>query len=202
MRPGGRPFPLRLFPVALLFLLAACQKDPTPPAQQPPLDFNAEIQRGWSLYRNHQYAEAEATFRGLVEGFPHESEPLVGRGWCEVETDSLDLAIRLFQTAIEMEALPDAFAGIAVTASALGRDSLAVAAAHEITDPSYLFIGDPYLGYQRIVYLRALGEFHLRRWQDCYDSLLILRSWLEIDLDDYDFREQLMAALESLRGTG
>ena len=82
----------------------------------------------------------------------------------------------------------------------MGMDSVAVAATSWATDPSWVFVGDADFGHRDIVYIRALGEFHLRRYANCYASLLILIPNLRIDLEAFDFREDLFAALESLRG--
>ena len=74
------------------------------------------------------------------------------------------------------------------------------AASRAATDPLWVFVGGHDLGYRDLVFIKALGEFHLRRYEDCYASLLILIPDLRIDLDAFDFREELFSALESLRG--
>ena len=99
-----------------------------------------------------------------------------------------------------MHVLRDLLLYMAVAASALGRDSLAVEMASRCTDDSYIFIGNPDFTYTDIVYIRALGEFHLRRYEDCYASLMILYPELAVDMEAYDFREQLFVELQRLRG--
>jgi len=194
-----RPQRFSLVFTALLLVLPACDDGGGIVPPPPTIDRNQEILLGWNLFRATDYSGAAIHFARLVEHFPDATEGYVGLGWCEIELEDLPLAIVYFEKATRLADDPDGFAGLAVAASALGRDSLAVEAAAWFTDEQYLFIGDPTLGFTDLVYIRALGQFHLRRYEDCYASLRILRSWLEIDMDAYDFREQLFSQLRLLR---
>jgi hypothetical protein len=198
MRPRHEPF--RFGWVLIALLLIACGEEKAPPApQEPPPDLNEQTQKGWDLFRSHDYPASASTFRGLIEAFPSAPDPYVGLGWCQVEMDSLPQALVLFSQALRFEEQPDAVAGLAVVASALGRDSLAVDAASRLSDSGYIFVGNPAFGYRQVIYLLALGQYHLLRYQECYASLRILDPNLDVDLDAWDFREQILAALEALR---
>lgn len=187
-----------LHPWILILLLASCGTNRNLVPQEPPVDRNQKIDRAWALFVAGDYAEARAIFEEIIDHFPDDAAGHVGRGWCAVETDSLDLAYTSFQTSLQLADDPDGIAGLAVAASALGIDSVAVAAASRVGE-DYQFSKIPSLDYRDLVFIRALGEFHLRRYVDCYASLRILNPSLQIDLDEYDFREQLFAALESIR---
>jgi tetratricopeptide (TPR) repeat protein len=191
-------FWLGLIVICLLVFLA-CDDESGVVPQPPQIDRNHELQRGWSLFRMKDYDAAAVHFDAVVEHFPDAADGYIGLGWCEIERDHLELALDHLQTADRLANEPDAIAGIAVAASALGLDSLAVEAASRCTDDSYLFIGDPDVGYTDLVYIRALGEFHLLRYEDCYASLRILDRNLEIDMEAYDFREQLFRELQRMR---
>ena len=182
----------------LCLLLPACNDEGELVPQTPWFDRNHEIQQGWSLFRMADYDGAAVHFDRVIEHFPDAADGYIGLGWCEIERDQLEHALVLLETAIGLADEPDAIAGTAVAASALGRDSLAVEAASMCTDDSYLFIGNPDLRYTDLVYIRALGEFHLRRYEECYASLRILDNNLEIDFEAYDFREQLFNELQDL----
>ena len=182
-------------------LLASCAQESAFVPQETPIDPEHEIQRGWALFRERDYRGAMVPFGGVAEQFPSAPGGHVGLGWCRVEIDSLEAALRDFRTAERLGGDADGHAGLAVTASALGLDSLAVAAAERVEDPAYQFTGDPEFGYTDLLYIRALGLFHLARYADCYATLRMIDPSLSIDLDAYDFREQLFLALQSLRGT-
>lgn len=195
--------PLTCWPclmVLCLLLFSACNDEGGVVPQPPLIDRNHELQQGWYLFRITDYIGAAVHFDRIVEHFPDAADGYIGLGWCETERDELDRALDYFETANRLADEPDAIAGTAVAASALGRDSLAVEMASRCTDDSYIFIGNPELTYTDLVYIRALGEFHLRRYDDCYASLRILRPSWEIDMQAYDFREQLFAELQHLRG--
>ena len=185
--------------LCLLAFLACGDKEEIVP-QPPQIDRNHEIQQGWSLFRMSDYDAAAVHFETVVEHFPDAADGHIGLGWCEIERDHLGPALEHLETADRLAYEPDAIAGIAVVASALGLDSLAVESASRCTDNSYLFIGNPDLSYTDLVYIRALGEFNLLRYEDCYASLRILDTDLEIDMEAYDFREQLFSELQRMRG--
>jgi hypothetical protein len=198
MRHGDRS--IRVAWILLFLAIASCGKEAAPPApEEPPLDLNAQTQKGWDFFRNGAYSSSATVFRQLIDLFPDAPAPYVGLGWCDVERDSLQAALELFEHALRLDEEVDALAGTVVTASALALDSLAVEASYRIRGTDYIFQGNPQFGYPQVVYLRALGEFHLLRWTDCYASLRILDPELDIDLTAWDFREQLFAALEGLR---
>ena len=198
MRPGHGS--IRLAWIFLLLAIVSCGKENAPPApQEPPLDLNEQTQKGWDFFRSGGYSSSAAVFRQLIDLFPDAPAPYVGLGWCDVERDSLQAALELFDHALRLDEEDDALAGTVVTASALALDSLAVDAAYRIHETNYIFHGNPRFGYLQIVYLRALGEFHLLRWTGCYASLRILDPELDIDLAAWDFREQLFAAFEGQR---
>jgi tetratricopeptide (TPR) repeat protein len=179
--------------------LVACKDEGGVDPQPPLIDRNYEIQQGWSLFRMTDYDGAAIHFDRIIEHFPDAADGYIGLGWCEIQQDQLELALGHLETANRLAEEPDAIAGTAVAASALGRDSLAVEAASRCTDESYIFIGNPELTYFDLVYIRALGQFHLRRYEDCYASLRILNSSLDIDMEAFDFREQLFAHLQYIR---
>lgn len=184
----------------LLLTIVACGQESAPPEpQEPPLDLNEQTQKGWDLFRSGGYSASAGVFRDLITLFPDAPAPYVGLGWCDVERDSLRAAIDLFDQALRLDEESDALAGVVVAASALALDSIAVDAAYRIHRTDYIFQGNPQFGYPQVVYLRALAEFHLLRWADCYASLRILDPELGIDLTALDFREQLFAALDGLR---
>lgn len=192
--------PIRWICILPFLAIVSCAGERTRPApQEPPLDLNEMIQQGWDLFRAGAIPESAGIFRQLIVEFPDAPIPYTGLGWCEVDQDSLPAALDLFAHALRLNEENDALAGTAVTASALALDSLAVDAAYRIHQTDYVFQGDPRFGYTQVIYLRALGEFHLLRWADCYASLRILDPELDIDLAAWDFREQLFAALEGLR---
>ncbi len=184
----------------LLLLTPSCSHKGGGTPQEPAIDLNEELQRAWGQFRARDFPSATVSFRLLTRSFPDAAEPRAGLGWCQIVVDSLDDAYASFTLAGGMSGDAETRAGIAVAASAMGRDSIAVAAASTATDPLWIFVGDPEFGYADLVYIKALGEFHLRRYEDCYASLLILIPDLRIDLAAFDFREDLFAALESLRG--
>lgn len=185
---------------ALFLLIPACGEDNNVvPVEQPP-DLNEEIQVGWALYHEGDYPAAATQFERVIEHFPDSADGYVGLGWCEIELDHPETALVSLETAIRLGDNSDGVAGLAVVASALGRDSIAVEAASSISDETYLFIGNPRFGYTDLVYIRALGEFHLTRYEDCHESIKILDPDFEIDFDAYDFREHLFLKLERLRG--
>ena len=183
-----------------LLLFPACGDDGGVVPQETPIDVDHEIQQGWALFRARDFTGAAIHFRLVVQESPDAADGYIGLGWCEIEADSLSRAYATLETATRLDDDPDGLAGIAVAASALGRDSVAVAAASSITDTGYLFTGDQSFGYTDLVYIRALGEFHLRRYEECCASLRILKPDLVIDLDAYYFREQIFIALSLLRG--
>jgi tetratricopeptide (TPR) repeat protein len=186
--------------LAVLFLiLSACSDESRVAPQEPPLDRSYENQQGWSLFRSTDIQGAAIHFNRLVEHFPDAADGYLGLGWCEIELDRLEQAIAYLETAIRLSDEPDAFAGLAVAASALGRDSVAVDAASRFNNVEYLFLGDPEFGFTDLVYIRALGQFHLLRYEDCYASIQILRPSFEIDMSAYDFRTQLFRQLQYLR---
>ncbi len=188
--------------LCLLVLLAlpACSDDGRIVAQEPTVDENEEIQRGWALFRARDFTSAADRFRLVIETSPDAAPGYVGLGWCEIETDSLPNAYKTLDRAVTLSDDPDGFAGLAAAASALGRDSTAVEASLQITDENYLFTGDPSFSYTDLVFIRALGLFHLLRYEDCLEALQILNPFLEIDLGAFDFREQLFKELQELRG--
>jgi tetratricopeptide (TPR) repeat protein len=183
----------------LLVWLPACGEEGFTP-QDAPIDPDLEIQIGWAHFRSREYVEALARFSRLVREIPDAADGHIGAGWCRLELDSLEAAIVSLSTATLLSDNADGYAGLAVAASALGQDELAVTAAEAVVDETYVFLGDPTFTYTDLVYIRALGQFHLLRWEDCYRSLLILWPDLEIDLSAFDFRDRLFAALEQLRG--
>jgi hypothetical protein len=189
-----------LLGVFLLVSLPGCSHDKGTP-QEPSVDFREELDLAWGQFRAHDYSASAVSFRLLLRRFPDTTEPRVGLGWCELATDSLADAFETFQDAGGLRGGVDALAGLAVAASAMGQDSIAVeAASRAATDPLWVFVGGHDLGYRDLVFIEALGEFHLRRYEECYASLRILIPDLRIDLDAFDFREDLFSALESLRG--
>ncbi len=193
------PFAPLLGGLLFVLVLPCCSpKGGTP--QEPAIDFNEELQRAWSQFRAHDFPAASVSFRLLSRRFPEAPEGRIGLGWCQVVADSLGAAYTSFGLAGGLRGDADAVAGIAVVASAMGWDSIAVEASSKATDPTWLFGGDPEFGYRDLVFIKALGEFHLLRYEDCYATLLILIPNLRIDLGAFDFREELFAALESLRG--
>jgi hypothetical protein len=161
---------------------------------------NEELQRAWGQFRARDFPKAMVSFRLLSRRFPDAAEPRVGIGWCQIVADSLEDAYATLELAGGVQGDADTRAGIAVVASAMGQDSIAVAAASTASDPLWIFVGDPEFGYDDLLFIKALGEFHLRRYEECYASLLVLIPELRIDLEAYDFREDLFAALEALRG--
>ncbi len=185
--------------LAILSTLSCSSKTAAPAPQEPPLDLNEQTQKGWDLFRSRNYTSSASVFRRLIVAFPDAPAPYIGLGWCDVERDSLNQALDLFEHSLRLDSQVDALSGVVVSASALGRDSLAVHAAYQVRDTGYVFDGRPTFGYAQVVYLRALGEFHLLRWEDCYASLRILDPELDVDLAAWDFREQLFAALQALR---
>ena len=193
-------FRLGLTVICLPVFLLACSDDGGIVPQPPQIDRNHELQQGWSLFRQRDYDTAANHFTAVVDHFPDAADGYIGLGWCEIELDHLELGLDHLQTADRLADEPDAIAGIAVAASALGLDSLAVETALRCTDESYLFIGNPTLSYTDLVYIRALGEFHLLRYEDCYESLRLLDDDIVIDMEAYDFREQLFEELDRLWG--
>jgi tetratricopeptide (TPR) repeat protein len=186
--------------ILLLLTLVSCGEESAPPEPIPPLpDLNEQTQKGWESFRAGGYSASAGIFRELISLYPDAPAPYVGLGWCDIERDSLDAALDLFDHALRLDEEIDALAGTVVAASALALDALAVDAAYRVRRMDYIFQGNPQFGYRQVVYLRALAEFHLLRWDDCYASLKILDPDLDIDLDAWDFREQIFAALESLR---
>lgn len=184
----------------MALLVSACSNDGGGTPQEPPIDFNTEVQRAWGLFRARDFPGATNSFRQLTVRVPDAAEGYVGLGWCQIVADSLELAYGTLERAGRLGDEEDGAAGLAVAASALGLDSAAVEAASRITDPLWLFVGDPNFGYRDLVYIKALGEFDLRMYENCYASLQILVPELRIDLNAFDFREELFTALESLRG--
>lgn len=198
MRP--RPGPVAWIRILPLLAIFSCAQEKAPPApQEPPLDLNEMTQQGWEMFRAGAISQSAGIFRQLIGEFPDAPIPYSGLGWCEIEQDSLPEALGLFGHSLGLDEEDDALAGTVVTASALALDSIAVDAAYRIRETGYVFQGDPHFGYRQVIYLRALGEFHLLRWAACYASLRIIDPELEIDLAAWDFREQLFAALEGLR---
>jgi hypothetical protein len=189
----------KLLWISLLAILPACGEESFVPRDKP-IDPDEEIQIGWARFRDGQYLEALSRFSRVVVQHPDAADGHVGAGWSRIELDSLETAITSLRTATNLVDHADGYAGLAVAASALGYDSLAVAAAEAVDDETYLFIGDPTFSYTDVVYIRALGQFHLLRYEACYRSLLILDPGLEIDLGAFDFRDRLFEALERLRG--
>ncbi|MBD3162530.1 MAG: hypothetical protein GF346_09220 [Candidatus Eisenbacteria bacterium] len=183
-----------------LFLLASCAEDEPFVPQETPIDADQEIQEGWALFRELDPRAALIPFGRVADRFPADPRGHVGLGWCRIELDSIRTALEDLRTAALLGDEPDGHAGLAVAASALGLDSLAVAAATRIEDPGYRFTGDPDFGYPDLLYIRALGLFHLGRYEECYAALRTLDPAITIDLEAYDFRERLFRALESLRG--
>lgn len=196
MRRQAAIFPALLF----LALLSGCSGDTKRPPQEPAVDFDEQVQEGWAAFNAGNLPASRAIFLDLVESFPDAAEGYTGLGWCEISQGNPATGLETLLAADRLAGGADAAAGLAVAASAVGRDSIAVEAAARITDSSYVFAGDPDFTYRDVVYIRALGEFHLLRYEDCYTSLSILAPDLWIDFREYDFREQLFAALESLRG--
>lgn len=184
----------------MALLVSSCSNDSGGTPQEPPIDFNTEIRRAWGLFRARDFPAATVSFRLLTRRVGDAPEGYVGLGWCQIVADSLSLAYGTLERAGRLGDNKEGDAGLAVAASALGLDSVAVHAASRITDPLWLFVGDPSFGYRDLVYIKALAEFHLRRYDDCYGSLQILLPNLRIELSAYDFREELFSALESLRG--
>ncbi len=193
------PFAPLLGGLLLVLALPCCSpKGGTP--QEPAIDFNEELQRAWGQFRAHDFPAASVSFRLLSRRFPEAAEGRVGLGWCQIVADSLEAAYASFGLAGGLRGDDNAVAGIAVVASAMGWDSIAVEASSKATDPTWIFGGDPQFGYPDLVFIKALGEFHLLHYEDCYATLLILIPDLRIDLGAFDFREELFSALESLRG--
>ncbi len=195
-----RPLAATLGGLLLVVILPCCSPKGGGTPQEPAVDFNEELQRAWGQFRARDFPAATTSFRLLSHRFPEAVEGRIGLGWCQVVADSLEDAYASFGQAGGMQGEPDAIAGIAVVASAMGWDSTAVEAASRANDPTWIFVGDPDFGYRDLVFIRALGQFHLRRYEDCYASLLILIPDLRIDMEAFDFREDLFAALESSRG--
>jgi hypothetical protein len=190
---------LGILPLLLTLVLPSCSNDGGGVPQEPAIDFNEELQRAWTQFRSQDFSTASTSFELLSGGFPDAPEPRTGLGWCAIVADDLEGALDIFEDAGGMHGDRETLAGIAVAASATGRDSLAVEAATAALDPMWTFVGDPEFGYTDLVYMKALGEFNLRRYDACYASLLLLIPNLQIDMEAYDFREDLFAALESLR---
>jgi hypothetical protein len=66
-------------------------------------------------------------------------------------------ASRLFEDALRLDERSDAFAGLAIAASALGLDTLAVErTGFAIRATCFTAI---WFGYLQIIYIKALGEF-------------------------------------------
>lgn len=190
---------LGILPILLALALTSCSNDGGGVPQEPAVDFNEELQRAWNQFRSQDIETASASFELLSRGFPGAPEPRTGLGWCAIVTDDLEGALAIFDEAGGMQGDRETLAGIAVAASAMGRDSLAVDAATAALDPVWAFVGDPEFGYSDLVYIKALGEFSLKRYDDCYASLLLLVPDLQVDMEAFDYREDLFAELESLR---
>ena len=184
----------------LLLLLPSCAGENGGTPQEPAVDFGEEIQRAWTQFRARDFDAASVSFRLLSRRFPQATEGRIGLGWCHIVADSLADAYALFEEVGGVHGGAEAAAGLAVAASAMGRDSVAVEAASQVDDPLWLFVGDPEFGYRDLVFIRALGEFHLLRYGECYATLRVLIPELLIDMEAFEFREDLFAALESLRG--
>lgn len=182
-----------------LVLLAGCSNETRRPPQEPAVDFDARVQEAWREFDSGNIPSARTIFAELTDAFPDAAEGHTGLGWCSIAEDRPEEGLTPLVEANRLAGGSDAAAGLAVAASALGRDSLAVDAAAQVTDTSYVFSGDSDFTYRDVVYIRALGEFHLLRYEDCHRSLSILIPDLWIDFREYDFREQIFAALESLR---
>lgn len=181
-------------------LALSCGGDAGITPQEPVPDYNQGLQDAWNLFRSGHRQEAENLFTRLSAAYPGRGEPRTGLGWCLLRRPDLPAAIDVFNESLAIQRDPDAYAGIAVAASALGLDSLAVAAVVAVEEPAYLFVGDPTLSYIDLTLIRAVAEFHLMRWEDCRRSLLALEPSLDIDLGAWDFREQLLAAIEQVSG--
>jgi hypothetical protein len=180
-------------------ILCACGQDEKPNPQAPSVDPNVELQEGWAGFRHRDYSSARGHFEQVILVLPGAPEGYVGRGWCQTVMDSLEAAALSFEQADQLGGEPDGSAGAALVAFLLGNDELAAdAAARVLSDRGYVFFGEPTFEYKDLVYIRAVSLFHLLRWEECYETLRLAFSWLEIDLDAYDFREQLFDAIERL----
>ncbi len=186
--------------VILFTLASGCSDETKRPPQEPAADYDALVQQAWAAFDSGDYDSARAIFNQLIASFPDAAEGHTGFGWCEIVEQRLESALAALLEADRLGGGADAAAGLAVAASALGRDEIALEAAARVEDPSYVFSGDPQFTFRDLLYIRALAEFHLLRYEDCYSTLNILMPDLWIDFDEYDFREQLFAALESLEG--
>ena len=192
--------PLRWLCLIVLLALPACSDEGRIAPQDPTVDPNEEIQRGWELFRARDFHSAADLFRRVIENRPNAAAGYIGLGWCEIEVDSIANACETLERAVALSNDVDGFAGLAAAASALGRDSTAVEASLHVSEESYIFIGDPSFSYTDVVFIRALGLFHLLRYEECLEALQILDPYLEIDLGALDFRELLFNKLQSLRG--
>lgn len=184
--------------ICIALLLLSCGGDDKPAPQEPAIDANLELQQGWALFRAGDFEAARLRFERVVEALPEIPDGYVGRGWCQLELDSLEAAALTLDFADRIAEDPDIDAGIALLASLRGDDSLAVEASARVDDPSYVFFGDPTFRYRDLVYIRAVALFHLLRWSECYEALRILDAGLVIDLEAYDFRQRLFDAIEEI----
>ncbi len=166
--------------------------------------YSSLLEEGWAAFESGDYVSAYDQFSAAISTDETRSEAYIGRGWTMMRRDSLDAAIRDFESGSSDpgDVSPDLYAGWAFALNALHQYVLSNTQAAEAVTGSnegWSFEHDDKLNIEDLRILEAENFFAMGNFSASLLRVQLINSNFSANVSSVQGQAQLAAEIERLR---